>query len=261
MIASRKVIIAFIILLSLLSGCGKKGRWWTKETNPAVLYEKGLELFKKKRYEKALEVFNELKGSFPGVDPYYTWAELKAADCYFFRKEYPEAISHYEEFKKFHPFHEDIPYVIFQIGLSHCKQIRSIDRDQSSTRKALSNFEFLIANYPPSIFTEKAREKAKMCREKLAGKELYIAKYHYKRKKYQGAKARLEAVVKVYPEVTILDETLFYLGKSHLKLGEWEAARSVFTNLVQNHPDSNFLDRGKKALSELAEQGFESGEK
>jgi len=217
MIASRKVIIAFIILLSLLSGCGKKGRWWTKETNPAVLYEKGLELFKKKRYEKALEVFNELKGSFPGVDPYYTWAELKAAD---------------------------IPYVIFQIGLSHCKQIRSIDRDQSSTRKALSNFEFLIANYPPSIFTEKAREKAKMCREKLAGKELYIAKYHYKRKKYQGAKARLEA-----------------LGKSHLKLGEWEAARSVFTNLVQNHPDSNFLDRGKKALSELAEQGFESGEK
>jgi outer membrane protein assembly factor BamD len=261
MIESRKVITAFIILVLLLGGCGKKRGWWTKETNPAVLYEKGLELYKKKQYERALEVFNELKGSFPGVDPYYTWAELRAADCYFFRKEYPEAISHYEEFKKFHPFHEDIPYVIFQIGLSHFKQIRSIDRDQSSTRKALSNFEFLIANYPPSIFTEKAQEKAKMCREKLAGKELYIAKYHYKRKKYQGAKGRLKGLVQLYPKVKIVDEALFYLGRCYLKLGESEAARSVFTNLVQNHPDSEFLDKGKKALSELAEQGLESGEK
>lgn len=254
MIASKKVIITFIILLSLLSGCGKKGRWWAKETDPAVLYEKGLTLLKQKRYERALEVFNELKGSFPGVDPYYTWAELKAADCYFFRKEYPEAISQYEEFKKFHPFHEDIPYVIFQIGLSYSKQIRSIDRDQSSTRKALSNFEFLIANYPPSIFTEKAQEKAKLCREKLAGRELYIAKYHYKREKYQGAKARLEALVKVYPEVNILDEALFYLGKSHLKLGERQAARRVFTDLVQNHPDSEFLNEAKRALGEILEE-------
>jgi len=254
MIASRKGIIAFIILLSLLGGCGKKRGWWTKETSPAVLYEKGVRLFKNKRYEKALEVFNELKGSFPGVDPYYTWAELKAADCYFFRKEYPEAISHYEEFKKFHPFHEDIPYVIFQIGLSHCKQIRSIDRDQSSTRKALSNFEFLIANYPPSVFTEKAREKAKMCKEKLAGKELYIAKYHYRRRKYQGAKARLEAAVKLYPEVDIVDELLFYLGKSHLKLGEWEAARRIFTDLVQSYPDSEFLNEAKRALGKILEE-------
>ncbi len=254
MIASRKVIIAFIILLSLLGGCGKKRGWWTKETDPAVLYEKGLELYKKKQYERALQVFNELKGSFPGVDPYYTWAELKAADCYFFRKEYPEAISHYEEFKKFHPFHEDIPYVIFQIGLSHCKQIRSIDRDQSSTRKALSNFEFLIANYPPSIFTEKAREKAKMCREKLAGKELYIAKYHYKRKKYQGAKGRLKGLVQLYPKAKIVDEALFYLGRCHMKLGEWEAARRVLTGLVQNYPDSEFLNEAKRALGKILEE-------
>ncbi|NIR13446.1 MAG: outer membrane protein assembly factor BamD, partial [Desulfobacterales bacterium] len=56
------------------------------------LYKKGMEHYKKKRYKKALEVFNEVKGSFPGVDPYYTRAELKVADCYFFQKEYQEAI-------------------------------------------------------------------------------------------------------------------------------------------------------------------------
>ncbi|NIR13447.1 MAG: outer membrane protein assembly factor BamD, partial [Desulfobacterales bacterium] len=86
------------------------------------------------------------------------------------------------------------------IGLSYFNQMLSVDRDQTSTRKALSNFEFLMANYPPSVLTEKAREKAEICRERLAAKELYVAKFHYKRKKYRGAKARLEAAVKLYPE-------------------------------------------------------------
>jgi outer membrane protein assembly factor BamD len=261
MLTSKSVISALIILSILIGSCsGKKKGLREGETDPAVLYEKGLALYKRKRYEKAQKVFSEVKGNFPGVDPYYTWAELKVADCYFFDKEYAEAIANYEEFKKFHPFHEDIPYVIFQIGLAHFKQIRSIDRDQTATRKALSNFEFLIANYPPSVFTEKAREKADICREKLAEKELYIAKFHYKKKKYQGAKARLETAVKLYPEVDIVDEVLFYLGRSYLKLGERDAARRVFRELVQNHPDSNFSDKARKALSELPGEGSEAGE-
>lgn len=260
MLSSKKVISVLIILALLLGGClGKKRGSREKETGAAVLYGKGLALYKKKRYGKALETFNELKGSFPGVDPYYARAELKVADCYFFEKEYQEAIAHYEEFKKFHPFHEDIPYVIFQIGLSHFKQIRSTDRDQSPTRKALSNFEFLIANYPPSVFTEKAKEKANICREKLAEKDLYIAKFHYKRKKYQGARARLEATARLYPGVDIRDEVLFYLAKSYLELGERGAARRVFTDLVHNHPDSKFSGKAQKELSEMEEQGLESG--
>jgi len=259
MLASKRMIGSVVILSLLLGGCLWKKRGWKEtETNPAPLYKKGLALYKKRRYNNALEVFNELKSSFPGEDPYYTWAELKVADCYFFKKEYTDAISHYEEFKKFHPFHGDISYVIFQIGLSHFNQMKSIDRDQGVTRKALSNFELLITNYPPSIFTKKAGEKVKICRKRLAEKELYVAKFYYKKKKYQGAKARIEAVVKLYPEMDILDEAFFYLGKSHLKLGETNAARGVFRDLVQNYPDSKFSDKAKEELKELPEEELTS---
>ncbi len=254
MLAIKRTIGAIVILSLLLGGClWRKRGLGEKEILPAALYEKGLALYKKKQYSRALEVFNELKGSFPGEDPYYTWAELKVADCNFFKKEYTEAIKLYEEFKKFHPFDGEIPYVIFQIGLSYFKQMKSKDRDQGATRKALSNFELLIANYPPSIFTEKAREKVKICRERLAANVLYIGRYYYKKKKYQGAKARLEAMVKSYPEVETLDEALFYLGKSHLKLGETDVAARVFTDLVQNYPDSEFSGRAKGELRDLLE--------
>jgi TolA-binding protein len=51
------------------------------------------------------------------------------------------------------------------------------------------------------------------------------------------------------------------LGKSHLKLEEMDVAARVFTDLVHRYPDSKFSDKAKKALSEMAEQGLESGEK
>lgn len=259
MLDSKRMIGTIMILSLLLGGCLWKKRGLKEgENDPAALYGKGLAIYKKKNYSRALEVFNELTGSFPGADPYYTWAELKVADCYFFQKKYADAISHYEDFKKFHPFHEDIPYVIFQIGLSNFNQILSKDRDQSATRMALSNFEFLIANYPPSIFTAKAREKAKICRERLAGNELYVAKFHYKKKKYQGAKARLEGIVELYPDVDILDETLFYLGRSYLKLGERDAARKVFMELVKNFPDSSFSDEAGDILKNVIDTGTET---
>jgi outer membrane protein assembly factor BamD len=70
----------------------------------------------------------------------------------------------------------------------------------------------------------------------------------------------LETAVKLYPEVDIVDEVLFYLGRSYLKLGERDAASRVFRELVQNHPDSKFSDKARKALSELPGEGSEAGE-
>jgi outer membrane protein assembly factor BamD len=255
---SKRVIWSSVIVYLLIGGCQWKEILRETEPTPAAQYKKGLAFYKRKQYARALEIFNELKANFPGEDPYYSWAELKAADCHFFKEEYEEAITNYEEFRKFHPFHEDIPYVIFQIGLAYFNQMKSADRDQSFTRKALSNFEFLIASYPPSIFSEKAREKVKICRKRLAEQELYIAKYHYKKKKYQGAKERLEVLVEIYPEVDILDEALVYLGKSHLQLGESEAARKVFTHLVQKYPESRYSNEAKERLSELPKEEFTS---
>lgn len=255
MILSRRLIGAFVIISLLIGGClWKKRGWGGKGETVAELYKRGLSSYKRKQYSRAMEIFNELKASFPGEDPYYAWAELKVADCHFFKEEYEEAINQYEEFKKFHPFHEDIPYVVFQIGLSYFNQMKSADRDQTSTRKALSNFEFIIANYSPSIFSEKAREKVRICREKLAEKELYIAKYYYKRKKYEGAKSRLQTTVELYPGVEILDEVLAYLGRSYLKLGKNDAARRVFTDLVKSYPDSKFSSEARRRLNELLEE-------
>jgi outer membrane protein assembly factor BamD len=247
----KKTLIKWVILLSITLflplGCSKKGVK-TIEGDPETLYKQGLARFNKRDYPEALKRFEQLKSSFPDSPPYTVWAELKVGDCHFFKKDYVEAIAAYEEFKKIHPTHEEIPYVQYQIGMAYFKQMSTLDRDQISTQKALSNFEYLIANYPPSLFTEKAKEKIGVCKKRLADHEFYIGNYYYKHGKFQAASVRFEGLIEKFPKMPEEDKTLFLLGKSYLELDQSEKAAEAFTKIVNEYPKSSHYKEAKAIL-------------
>jgi len=237
------------LVVGLLLGCGGKG---VKTTggDPETLYREGLVRFNKRDYTEALKKFQELKANFPDNPPYTLWAELKVGDCHFLKKEYVEAIAAYEEFKKIHPTHEEIPYVQYQIGTSHFKQMLSLDRDQTATKKALSSFEYLSANYPPSLFTEKAKEKIKICRKQLADHEFYVGNYYYKQKNYGAASYRFQELLTNFPNMTNEDEVLFLLGKSYLELDQDDKARKTLSRVVSEYPQSSRSSEAKRLLEQ-----------
>ncbi len=237
------------IVLSLLFGCGGKGKDVKKiEGDPEKLYKEGLTRFNRRDYPEALKKFEELKSSFPDSPPYTLWAELKVGDCHFLQKQYVEAIAAYEEFKKIHPGHEEIPYVQYQIGVSNYNQMLTLDRDQTPTKKALSNFEYLIANYPPSLFTEKAKEKIGICKKRLADHEFYIGNFYYKQRRFQAAASRFEGLLEKFPKEPEEDKTLYFLGKSYLELDQWEKAESAFRKVVNEYPKSSHYKEARAIL-------------
>ncbi|NWF93401.1 MAG: lipopolysaccharide transport periplasmic protein LptA [Syntrophaceae bacterium] len=247
--ALLKSIILFTLIFWLLLGCSKKGLK-TIEGDPEILYKEGLARFNKRDYDEALKKFELLKASFPDSPPYTIWAELKIGDCHFFKKEYVEAIAAYEEFKKIHPTHDEIPYVHYQIGMAYYNQMLSLDRDQTPTQKALSNFEYLIANYPPSLFTEKAKEKIGICRKRLADHEFYIGHYYYKKGKYKAASARFQGLIEKFPKMPEEDRTLYLLGKSYIEIEQWEKAAEAFRRIVNEYPESPYHDEAKSMLDQ-----------
>jgi outer membrane protein assembly factor BamD len=256
------ILIPFTLFL--LSGCAKKGIK-TIEGDPETLYRQGLTRFNKRDFSEALKRFEQLKSSFPDSPPFTVWAELKIGDCHFFKKEYVEAIAAYEEFKKVHPTHEEIPYVQYQIGMAYFKQMVSLDRDQTFTQKALSNFEYLTANYPPSLFTKKAKEKVEICRKRLADNEFYIGNYYYKKGKFKAASARFKGLIEKFPKMPEEDKTLFLLGKSYLELDQWEKAVDSFNKIIDEYPKSPyykeakaFLDQGIKEKTDSLQKNKES---
>jgi outer membrane protein assembly factor BamD len=245
-------MILVSIAFSFLFGCAGKAKEVKKiEGDPEVLYKEGLVYFNNRDYSDALKKFEGLKSSFPDSPPFTHWAELKVGDCHFLQKEYVEAIASYEEFKKIHPGHEEIPYVQFQIGMSYYNQMLTPDRDQTPTKKALSNFEYLVANYPPGLFTEKAKEKISACKKRLAENEFYVANFYYKRGRFGAAASRFEELLQKFPKDPDEDKTLYFLAKSCVELEQWEKAEIAFMRVITDYPKSvyykesrAFLDKG-----------------
>ncbi len=246
-----KWTILLPIAVFLLLGCGGKGKGVkTIEGDPEVLYSQGLARFNKRDYPEALKKFEELKSNFPDSPPYTVWAELKVGDCHLLRKEYVEAIAAYEEFKKIHPTHEEIQYVQYQIAMAYFDQMLTLDRDQTSTMKALSSFEYLIANYAPSLFTGKAKEKIGVCRKRLADHEFYIGDFYYKKGRFQAAASRFEGLLVKFPKISEEDKTLFFLGKSYLEFDQGEKAREAFSKMITEYPKSPYYKEAKAFLDQ-----------
>jgi outer membrane protein assembly factor BamD len=183
-----------------------------KEEKPAhELASDGMEEFKKENYKKAIESFEKLRDWYP-FSKFAILAELKIADSHYYLKEYEEAVFAYEEFEGLHPSNEVIPYVIYQIGLCYFEQIDTIDRDQTSSSKALDIFKRLNQQFPENEYALKAGEYINICLKNLAEREFYVGLFYYKSKHYKAALHRFRKVIKNYPDIGIHQKTLEYIA-------------------------------------------------
>jgi outer membrane protein assembly factor BamD len=215
----RSILIFFFISLLLwTSGCGL----WAKKEAPATpqaAYEEGVRLLEKKKYEKSAEAFRKFKEEFP-LSTYTSLAELRLADSLYYDKNYAEAIVQYEEFKKLHPTHPEIPYAIYQVGMCYLSQMLSVDRDQTVTEKALEQFRYVVENFPESKNTSDAAKKMQLCQRQLAEQEFNIGHFYYRMGHYKAAQGRFEEVLKKYPDLGLEKEVKPYLDTCREKVAK-----------------------------------------
>jgi len=246
----KRVAICLLVLFLLISCAGKKDKGLkTVQGNPETLYKQALADFNARKFKGAIEKFELLRSNFPDSSPYATWAELKVADSHFFLKEYVEAAAGYEEFKKLHPTYEEGAYVQFQIGMSYFNWMTTSDRDQTYTKKALASFEYLVANYPPSLFTEKGKDKIGLCKKQLAEHEYLIGDFYYRQEKYEAAAFRFEGLLEAFPKWPDEDKTLLYLGKAYTVLNKEEKAKETLGRLIKEYPGSPSAREARTILS------------
>lgn len=242
-----KQTVILIFLLALASCTGAKG---AAENSAASLYSDGLRSYQKGRYVTAVEKLKTVMEEYPLSEEAVN-AELALADTYYDSEEYEDAIVYYTDFVSLHPSHPNAPYAKFQKGMSYVRQISTIDRDQTPTKKALFAFQDLISMYPSGPYTEKAKEMLSFLKRRLAERELYIANFYFKSKNYRGALGRYAEILKEYPDVGLTDKTLYYIGETYIQLGEKDLARDVFSDLVASYPDSPFAKDAKGKLKSI----------
>jgi len=243
-IFSSKHKYLLICLLSIfltlpLAGCSKNkfysalGFRATTADTPEALALKALDYYSRGKYDKAKRSFETLLNQYP-FSEYSLLAELKTADSNYHLGNYEEALLQYKDFEEHHPTNEAIPYVMFQMAMCYYNQIDKIDRDISHASNAIYAFSRQLRAFPNSPYNEEVKARIMAARNFLANHEYYVASFYERTYAYEEARARLEYLLRQYPDTIIAPkaEMLLYDLRNNNPPG-----RTLFGWLPKSLPD------------------------
>jgi outer membrane protein assembly factor BamD len=233
------ICLLALILTLPLAGCAKDSLFSSLGFRPSspdtleALALKGLDYYSHGKYEKAKKSFETLMNQYP-FSEYSLLAEIKTADSNYYLKNYEEALLQYKDFEERHPTNEAIPYVMLQIAMCYYNQIDAIDRDTSPATNAIYSFSRLLRVFPNSPYTEEAQARIMAARNFLANHEYYVASFYERTYAYEEAIARLQYLLRQYPDTNIASnaEILLYDLRN-----DNPPKRSMFGWLPKSLPD------------------------
>jgi outer membrane protein assembly factor BamD len=232
-VRNKKVFLALLAVVIILAGC-KMWLPWGKNadmsrTTPDGLYQQGLGLYQKSKYSDAIKLFQQVKEEYP-LNPLAIMAEMGIADAYFSDKEYLDAELAYSDFLNLHPTNENLPYVMYQVGMCHFNEINTIDRDQSETFKALKAFERLMARFPDSKFSTMADKMVRDCKKLLGEQEFYVGEFYFNIKQYRAALRRFEKITRDYANVGLDQKVNHFIVETKKRIAEADVKNKSLEN-------------------------------
>jgi len=224
-------LLATLLVVLMLAPAAQARR--DRQRSAQELYELGLRQMRRGYFTKALESFTRVR-NYHRDDPISVKAQLAIADVYFKKNDYEQARYAYEEFAAYHPRHENLDYVTYRIGLSIWKRSpRLAGRDLSSTRAAVNVWTGFATRFPGSKHTEEVDKHLVRERERLARKELFIAKFYARRKAWGAVRGRTEYLLLRYPDTRWADEAMLHLGTAMHAWGDVDEAAQVRDRMVE----------------------------
>ena len=237
----------FLIILLCLS-CSKKEIEKSKinevnlESQMIEAYEEGLKELKAGDVIYAAKKFNEAEILFPQSE-YAPKSALMAAYSYYSQNYYGDAIAELIRFLRVYPNHKDIAYAEYLLGLCYYEQIVDEKKDLQSIVNAKKTFTRVISKYPDSEFATDATFKIDLINEVLAGKEMFIGRYYFDKKKWIPAINRFRIIVDDYETTIYVEEAIHRLVEIYYILGIETEAKKYANLLGYNYQSSQWYEK------------------
>jgi len=220
------------------------------------LFEKGTEALNAKKWLTAREFFKQVTETYT-ASPYRPDAKLGIGDTYLGEgtaEALVLAINEFREFLSFYPTHRRADYAQFKVGMSHFRQMRAAQRDQTETREALKEFEAFVARYPDSSLMAEGKAKLRETRDRLSESDYLVGYFYFRQRWYPGAIYRFKALLKEDPEYTGRDAVFYHLAESLARTKQEAEALPYFERLVNEFEQSEYLPLAQKRITELKTQ-------
>ncbi|MCB9232252.1 MAG: outer membrane protein assembly factor BamD [Bacteroidia bacterium] len=255
--------ITFILLVASLStSCDP----YTKLMKTGSVAEKdsaAMRYYNKKKYDKAVYLFDELRGIYRGtprardVYYYYTYCryhlgELVSASYYFddFARQYPRD-----------PKVQEMKYM-----QAYCSYLTSDPwyLDQKFTYAAIEQLQIFIDTYPESEKTPEANKLMTELREKLAEKAFEQARLYYKIGYSKAAMESFNTMIEEFPDSKYREEGQYLLFRSAVNLSQisvqskkrdrLEEALNYYEKFVDKYPNSKFVKDAESSFSSVQKE-------
>lgn len=243
MISHSRALLAILVVVgaSLFAGCASKTDT-AKLLNPDPpdkMYAIADAYMAKGRWDDAAKKFEDLDRDHPYA-PEARRAMVMAGYAYYKAGKYQEAIIAAKRYTTMHPGTKDASLAHHIIASSHFEEMKDPTRDQSATRKALTELKTLVQRYPDSPYTKQAENRIRLCEDALAASEMNVGRYYLKRSNHVAAINRFKTVVAEYQTTAHVEEALMRLTESYMALGIQNEAQSAAAVLGHNFPQSRW---------------------
>ena len=223
------------------------------ESQVLEAYREGLKSLKEGDVIFASKKFNEAETLFPQSK----WApksSLMAAYSYYSQDYYEDSILELERFLKVYPFHENIDYAYYLLGLCWYEQIIDEKKDLQTIIKAKEKFSFLINKFPNTEYALDAEFKIDLINDTLAAKEMYVGRYYFDQKKWIPAINRFRIIIDEYETTIYTEEALHRLVEVYYTIGLKNEAKKYASLLGYNYQSSQWYEKSYSVFNKLYEE-------
>ena len=248
-----------VMLLITAAGCA------ARETGPPpgtvepdqFLFDRGTEAMKQEDWIDARTYFQQIVDNYP-QSPLRPDAKLNVGDTYLNEggsESLVLAANEFREFLMFFPTNPRADYAQYRLAMTHFRQMRAPERDQTETRNALREFDTFFTRFPNSALTPEVRQNWRIARDRLSESSYRIGLQYYRQRWDPGAIDRFREVLREDPEFSGRDRLYYYLAESLSRSDNTRAeALPYFQRLIEEFPMSELRPDAERRLQELKVQ-------
>ena len=250
-----KNLLKFLFFLIFLYSCSSKEEQKVSsisvgelETQMIDAYKEGMKELEKGDVIYASRKFNEAELLYPQSE----WASksiLMAAYAFYSQNYYERSILELERFISKYPKHKNIDYAYFLLAMNYYENIIDEKKDLEPLLLSKEKFEYIINNFPTTDFALDSKYKLNLIQDVLASKEMHIARYYLKKKKWVAAINRYKTILSDYQTTVYVEEALHRLVETYYKIGLIDEAEKYASVLGYNYQSSEWYEQTYKIFN------------
>lgn len=228
------LLISAGLLIIIIAGCSSTD--YLQKMSPEEAKTIADAHFAAEKYKKAIPYYQKIVNESSTI--YMAEAQLRLADCFFYRHEYIDARFEYEDFIRQFSDHQLAGDAFFQIGVCYYKLSLAAHYDQDETFSAMDRFAEFMNRYPFHDKFFAAKEYVDKCKMKLIEKKFHNGYAYYKMSDYPSALLYFDEV-REFDMLNDLDkEALYYSARMYHYRKDLTNLDLMLSIMQKKYPDA-----------------------